>query len=33
MTIHTIAIQDSNEAVLEATDVVKVLGSGAGEAA
>src|SRR5207249_192476 len=31
MTIHTIAIQDSTEAVLEATDVVKVLGAGAGE--
>jgi putative ABC transport system ATP-binding protein len=31
MNIHTIAIQESKEAVLEATDVVKVLGSGAGE--
>jgi len=31
MNIHSIAIQETTEAVLEATDVVKVLGSGAGE--
>ena len=31
MTIHTITPQETTEAVLEATDVVKVLGSGAGE--
>jgi putative ABC transport system ATP-binding protein len=31
MTIHAIPAPESSEAVLEATDVVKVLGSGAGE--